>query len=84
VKSIALVTLETDIGVIRRYLRAEGNKPEKTGEDKISNWDRVRVTSEPDVVRLIQAWRTGYVPPEFQPPRPTGPKRTEAREAIAA
>lgn len=78
-KSVALVTLDTISGKVRRYLRAEGNKPEKTGEAHFENWAPESTETDWGLVwKWLQVFRIGYVPPDPTSPRPTGPKMAEA------
>lgn len=60
-KSVALVSLCTGTGIVRRYLRAEGNVPDKTGEDFLKNWPTVRAR-EDEVADLIFDFRRGELP----------------------
>ena len=82
-KSIALVSLDCRTGVVCRYLRAEGNKPDKTGEARFTEWNPT--IEDPEmwdrVFWWLQAYRTGYIPPEGPPPRPTNPPAVAKRAA---
>lgn len=81
-KSIALISLDCETGHVLRYLRVEGNKPERTGDAHFSQWDPVDPSVDwGKVWDFLQAFRIGYVPPEDPGPRPTAPLRNEMRRA---
>jgi len=84
VKSIALVSLNTETGFVQRYLRVEGNMPQRTGDAQFEEWDPLNTNPHlwQRVWDDLQAFRVGYVPPEPPKPRPTGPKRSE--QSVAA
>ena len=78
-RSVALVTVDTENGFCRRYTRVEGNKPVKTGDAQFNPWDPL--CKDPDiwarVRRDLEAFRVGYNPAEEPPPRPTNPPAIE-------
>lgn len=83
-KSTALVTLDCDNGLVRRYLRIEGNKPRETGREEIADWKQFVDDKFVDWTRFwewLASFRTAYVPPEDPGPRPTPPLRTAIRVA---
>jgi hypothetical protein len=57
-KPVALVSLCTFTGIVRRYLRAEGNVPDKTGEEAFSHWPSIR-HREDEVAEQIRLFRRG-------------------------
>lgn len=76
-KSIAIISLDCETGKVFRYLRVEGNKPERTGDAHFQRWDAADMSVDwSKVWDFLQAFRIGYVPPEDPAPRPTSPMRT--------
>lgn len=73
-----LVSLDCTDGSVRRYRRVAGNHAQETGRARFSEWDAT--IDEPGVWgrvwQWLQAFRTGYEPPEDPAPRPTAPMRT--------
>lgn len=75
-KSIAIISLDCETGTVNRYLRVEGNKPERTGDAHFRDWKPWDTTIDwSKVWDFLQAFRIGYVPPEDPAPRPTSPMR---------
>lgn len=65
---IALVSLDTATGIVRRYTRAPGNVPDLTTEAKFEHWDPL--SRDPETWRIVwrdlQIFRIGAA----QPPVP--------------
>lgn len=64
--AIALVSLNTDTGVVRRYVRGPGNTAELTTEASFDEWDPL--VTDRNYWRLVwrdlQIFRIGQIPPQ--------------------
>jgi len=77
-KTTALVSLDCEAGVARRYIREPGNKPRETGRLVFDKWQPGDETVEWNAIAThLLGWGQDYEPPEDDGPRPTPPLRTQ-------
>lgn len=84
-KSVDLVSLDTETGELRRYRSDHGCHVRETGRALISGWHPLAMAgiAWDAVAAWIEGFRTAYVEPEAPPPRPTSPMRDQ-RMSMAA
>lgn len=78
-KTVSLVSLDTETGELRRYQSDHGRHVRETGRFKISGWNPLAIGEGlwANVAAWIETIRTAYVEPEAPPPRPTSPMRDQ-------